>query len=147
MRQKSCFYTTCMRMHCHATTLPSAASCTTSAKGVCLSPAASIWKLVRIARIPQNRYIVKEVDCFWRFFFFGALKIGVGDIPVSCSNAISSERELVLLNETVLHVKTLLIECGSIEQSRWCSRNRDSSDQATFFSIFYCPILVNLCEL
>ncbi len=27
------------------------------------------------------------------------------------------------------------------------SRNRDSSDQATFFSIFYCPILVSLCEL
>ncbi len=27
------------------------------------------------------------------------------------------------------------------------SRNQDSLDQAMFFSIFYCPILVSLCEL
>ncbi len=31
--------------------------------------------------------------------------------------------------------------------SECCSRNRDSSDQATFLPIFYCPILVSLCEL
>ncbi len=42
-------------------------------------------------------------------------------VILSCWNAISSERELILLNahivwETVSHVKTLLIECGSIEQ-------------------------------
>ncbi len=120
----------------------------------------------------ENRtYTTKQIYCQggWycgckKLFFFGPLKLGVGDIPVdicqpveildyrlswlhahvtllcyvvtetyrlhvflsiavilSCWNAISSERELILLNahivwETVSHVKTLLIECGSIEQ-------------------------------
>ncbi len=44
-----------------------------------------------------------------------------------------------MLSCSLHQILTLLSECRS--------RNRDSSDQATFFAIFCCPMLVILCEL
>ncbi len=52
---------------------------------------------------------------------------------------IKTSQDGSMLSCSLRQTMTLPSEC--------CSRNRDSSDQATVFPIFYCPILVNLCEL
>ncbi len=52
---------------------------------------------------------------------------------------IETRQDGSMLLCSLRQILTLPSECRS--------RNQDSWDQAMFFSIFYCPILVSLCEL